>query len=137
MAARKPVEDVPMFVLADGKVIRPEVAAGLLGGLKIDDKTAILPALARWTRYTGARKPCDACVQRIHRLGVTNAPAPAPASHKRIGPNSTLLLCNEDGQTLKTEDDRVAREAGTRVADQKVRGQASREKAKTQRQYGS
>lgn len=105
-------ETPPMFVLADGSLVRPEVAGGI-GGLKDTD---IIPALATWTSYRGSHKPCDACGQRVHKLGPSKAPRPQPATHTRKGPNTTLYLCNEDAQLLRDEDVRVARERDGRIA---------------------
>lgn len=73
----------------------------------------VLPPLAeprrgavgvKWTRYNGTHKPCDLCTKRIHELGVTGAPPPGPAAHKRVGPIDTLLLCNVDAEELRRKD---------------------------------
>jgi hypothetical protein len=59
---------------------------------------------AKWTRYNGAHRPCDLCTKRIHEKGVTGAPPPAAAAHKRVGPNDTLLLCNVDAEEQRRKD---------------------------------
>lgn len=69
---------------------------------------------ARWTRYKGAHKPCDLCVQSIHERGVAGAPPPAPAGQKRVGPNDTLLLCGEHGEEMKRKDNAAEAEAARR-----------------------
>ncbi len=42
------------------------------------------PAEARLTKYRGAHKVCDRCVQLIHDLGVAQAPYPAPARWRLV-----------------------------------------------------
>jgi hypothetical protein len=69
----------------------------------------------KWTRWTGVHRPCDHCVQRIHERGVAGAPPPAPARHKRVGPNDTLWLCAEDAEEMKRKDDEVTAERDRRV----------------------
>jgi hypothetical protein len=59
---------------------------------------------AKWTRWTGKHYPCDLCVQRIHDLGVGEAPPPGPARFKRVGPVDTLWLCAVDAEDMKRKD---------------------------------
>lgn len=90
----------------------------------------------KWTRYSGTRKPCDFCVQRIHQLTALQAPFPNTASHKRVGPNDTLLLCNVDAEEQRRKDAAadLARAAaiaatGERQAARKTSGKRRREGA--------
>lgn len=72
----------------------------------------------KWSAYTGAHKPCDACVELIHEEGVAGAPHPMPARRRRKGPNGDRFLCNDHGEQHKRLDDeqdakaKAAEEAG-------------------------
>lgn len=81
----------------------------------------------KWTRWTGAHKPCDLCVRLIHERGVAGAPPPASARHKRVGPNDTLMLCAEHGEEMKRKDDAAVAERDARVrANEEARKAAIR-----------
>jgi hypothetical protein len=75
----------------------------------------------KWSQYNGkTHYPCDLCVKRIHERGQGGAPLPETARWKRVGPNDTLWLCNQDAEEMKrldkkAEDERTAR---LRLADE-------------------
>jgi hypothetical protein len=85
----------------------------------------------KWTRYNGTHRPCDLCTLRVHELGVTGAPLPASAAHKRTGPNDTLLLCNVDAEELRRKDAEAERVRKARVEATGERPAARRGKTKT------
>lgn len=103
----------------------------------------VLPALkepklgavgAKWTRYSGTHRPCDLCTRRIHELGVEKAPPPSPASHKRVGPIDTLLLCNVDAEEQRRKDAAAERDRAARIAANGEKPSARRGSGKKSRE---
>lgn len=81
---------------------------------------------AKWKAWTGAHRPCDDCVQRIHDLGVASAPLPAGASWRRKGPNGELFLCSIDADERKRLDAAVEAEHARGNAHQEHVAKAAR-----------
>lgn len=113
------MSDDALFALIQEPVVLPALAQPRLGAVG-----------AKWTRYTGAHRPCDLCTQRIHEQGVDKAPAPFPAAHKRVGPIDTKLLCNVDAEEWKRKDAAAEAERKARVAATGERPAAKRGKSK-------
>jgi hypothetical protein len=58
------------------------------------------PAGARLTKYRGAHKVCDRCVQAIHDQGVQQAPYPAPARWRVVHGDFDGYLCYAHQQEM-------------------------------------
>lgn len=69
----------------------------------------------KWTKWSGAHRPCDDCVTRIHERGVEGAPPPGEARWRRKGPNGELFLCNVDAEERKRLDAAAVEERDTRL----------------------
>lgn len=104
---RDPVDELIDWALLDRELgERPPapMPKGIYGALDV-----------KWTAYAGVHKPCDACVELIHDLGVEGAPHPEPARRRRKGPNGDRFLCNDHGEQHKRLDDKVT--ADKKAAD--------------------
>jgi hypothetical protein len=91
--------DDPLFQLVVPPPVLPELRGKRYGAVG-----------AKWTKWSGARRPCDDCVQRIHDLGTENAPHPAAAMWRRKGPNGDLWLCAVDADERKRLDQQAERD---------------------------
>lgn len=58
------------------------------------------PAGARVSKYRGAHRVCDRCVQLIHELGVGVAPYPAPARWRAVLEGFDGYLCYAHQQEM-------------------------------------
>jgi hypothetical protein len=112
--------DPSLFDLLEPAPARPPLQEQRLGAIG-----------AKWTRWTGAHRPCDHCVQTIHERGVAGSPPPLPARHKRVGPNDTLWLCAPHGEEMKRKDAAVTaeRDARVRAAEEAKRAAMARRRA--------
>ena len=77
-------------------------------------KEKIWPAIAKWTRWTGAHRACEVCGRLVIQLGLAVAPRAQPARWRRKGPNGEMFVCTPHEQVLHPEDDRVEAEAQQR-----------------------
>lgn len=99
---RDPVDELIDWALLDreeGERPAAPMPKGVFGALN-----------TKWTAYKGVHKPCDACVELIHQLGIGNAPHPEPARRKRSGPNGDRFLCNDHGEQHRRLDNKVTQE---------------------------
>lgn len=118
------MSDNPLFdLLQPAPVALPALAEPRMGAVGV-----------KWTRYNGTHRPCDLCTKRIHELGVTGAPPPAAAAHKRVGPNDTLLLCNVDAEEMRRKDAAAEVERKARVEATGAKASPGRAKSPKRRQ---
>lgn len=93
----------------------PEVKPGELRW----PKREIFGGLAKWTRYTGAHRLCDTCVEVCQDYGVAAAPRPMPATQKRVGPmgpRNATLHCAAHAVAYQAKDEEIARRVATKTA---------------------
>lgn len=74
----------------------------------------IWPAIAAWTKWSGAHRSCDVCGRLVLQMGMERAPRVQPARYLRKGPNNELFVCSGHALVLRPEDERVEREAAER-----------------------